>query len=78
MIATTSWLAAMGAAIPLVIVFGIFVVSPLTQRKRGHAWVAGSSEQARKVEDTQTQILEEVRALRAQLDEVQRVLAAVE
>jgi hypothetical protein len=78
MIATSSWIEGLGVAIPLVIVFGIFVVSPLVHRNRWQAWSSTSGERSRLLAENQKQILDEIRAVRAQLDEVQRVLAAVE
>ena len=78
MLATNTVVQGLGLAIPLVVVVGIFIVSPLAHRNRWHAWKASSGDQTRSLEETQQKILEEVRALRTQLEEVQRVLASVE
>lgn len=59
------------AAIPLVIVFGLFVAAPFARRSRGRCDLEG-------IAATQTEILDELRALRGRLDEVQRVLTTVE
>jgi hypothetical protein len=68
----------LGITIPLVIVFGIFIVGPLTRRRYGHAWPRVSATRLDAIVEKQTQILEELRAVRARLDEVEHVLATVE
>jgi hypothetical protein len=78
MIATSTWISALGVAIPLVVVFGIFVVSPLAHRGAWRESRSGAAERSRQVDETQARILDEIRGLRAQLDEIQRVLSAVE
>jgi hypothetical protein len=69
---------AFGIAIPLVIVFGIFILGPLTRRRFRHEWPRTSTTRLEAIAEKQTQILEELRAVRARLDEVEHVLASVD
>jgi hypothetical protein len=69
-----SWL---GVLIPLVIVFGIFVVGPLTGRHRRPPWEMFMHDKD-EIAETQKQILAELEAVRARLDEIERVLTTVD
>jgi hypothetical protein len=83
MILADSIMSGLGIAIPIIVVFGIFVVRPLAYRRSGYPpspsrrWGA-DSKRLDAIVETQTQVLAELQAMRAKLDEVDRVLASVE
>ncbi|MCU1344611.1 MAG: hypothetical protein JWL70_877 [Acidimicrobiia bacterium] len=65
-------------AIPIVTVFGLFVVGPIARRKYRTSVESQSPEELRSIATTQTRILDELHAVRLRLDEVERVLATVD
>jgi hypothetical protein len=80
MILADSVLSGLGLAIPIIVVFGIFVVRPIVFRRTGYPpWRRGDdSKRFDSIAEMQTEMLAELKAVRAKLDEVDRVLASVE
>jgi type II secretory pathway component PulM len=72
----TSFYDSLGVLIPLVIVFGIFVVRPLARRGAPADWYLHG--QRGDLAETQQRILSEVEAIRARLDHIEQVLTTVE
>jgi hypothetical protein len=73
---TSSW----ELLIPLVVVFGIFVVGPLTRRGQPHRWdmMSAAGSRAKELLDTQKRILDELETVRKRLDDIERVLTTVD
>jgi hypothetical protein len=77
-VATADWIGALALAIPLAIVVGIFIVRPLTGRRRISERSQQLARQLDSVIDARTKALDELQAIRARLDAVEQTLAAVE
>jgi len=77
-VAAADWTEALGVGIPLIIVFGIFIVWPLTGRRHARARAGDLTQQLTTVAETQAKILDELHAIRARIDGVEETLASVE
>lgn len=67
----------LGVLIPIIVVFGIFVVGPLARRGR-RPWDHHLGGDTSKLADTQQQILDELRTVSSRLDQIEQVLSSVD